>query len=46
MDTRPSPTGTLTRQRDERRTGRVRVMIVDDSLIVRSVLSRALTADR
>lgn len=40
----PSPSGTLTRPRDDRRAGPARVMIVDDSLIVRSVLSRALAS--
>ncbi|QYU70462.1 chemotaxis-specific protein-glutamate methyltransferase CheB [Leptolyngbya sp. 15MV] len=45
MDTVPSQSGTLTRWRDERRAAPVRVMIVDDSLIVRSVLSRALSPE-
>lgn len=42
MDHASSQVGTLARRRSDRRTGPVRVMIVDDSLIVRSVLSRAL----
>lgn len=42
MDHVPSQAGTLTRARDSRRVAPVRVMIVDDSLVVRSVLSRAL----
>ena len=41
MDAVPRQSGTLTRPRDEQRAATVRVMIVDDSLVVRSVLSRA-----
>lgn len=44
MDLVPSQSGTLTRPRGDRGPGTVRVMIVDDSLIVRSVLTRALAA--
>ncbi len=45
MDSAPGQFGTLTRPRANRRAGPVRVMIVDDSLIVRSVLSRALAPE-
>jgi two-component system, chemotaxis family, protein-glutamate methylesterase/glutaminase len=44
VDSVPSQFGTLTRPREDRRAATVRVMIVDDSLIVRSVLSRALAS--